>query len=427
MRFVSRVPARDLPIDNAPSLTSTRKCNHGPADKDARRAACNVQNSAAPATGPSWRWQALPFLCWVPAARLRRLQAMARQRFRCCAGWFEGEEVFYITTDVSHADVAEAKGANFAPRLADALPAGPPVPGRRSSVDKVYAVTNFKQGEHLRIRTLPDGFSESGCGLQPAVADGQGHMGCRHKIPQTLKSGGGRAGSGRPWRGDAGGHQGGSELPHRPSRAQGCPAWRLSGSPGALKPVCRTRCAHRHRWSGVAACTTAYSFIRPVTVGHGFTPGPLTPGGASPMGHGRHPASRHPSNHVPDRRARLKHRAHCQQNSRGRHRPLSWMWRSGAHRGRARREAPGLRQLRPRGQRTDGREDSRLGVPVRRQGSSVRLPARPAVRPSSSGWIRGWSHSGLSTTNCEGASGRAPSSWPSCPHAISRRPGALEK
>lgn len=45
-------------------------------------------------------------------------------------GWFEGEEVFYITTDVSHADVAEVKGANFAPRLADALPAGPPVPGR---------------------------------------------------------------------------------------------------------------------------------------------------------------------------------------------------------------------------------------------------------------------------------------------------------
>ena len=49
-------------------------------------------------------------------------------------GWFEGAAVFYITTDVSHADVAEAKGANFAPRLADALPAGPAVPGRRSSV-----------------------------------------------------------------------------------------------------------------------------------------------------------------------------------------------------------------------------------------------------------------------------------------------------
>lgn len=61
------------------------------------------------------------------------------------AGWFDGERVLYITTDVSHADVALAKAANFAPRLAHALPGGAPQPGRRSSVDKVYAVTNFPQ------------------------------------------------------------------------------------------------------------------------------------------------------------------------------------------------------------------------------------------------------------------------------------------
>lgn len=61
------------------------------------------------------------------------------------SGWFEGESVLYITTDVSHADVAAAKGANFAPRLAFSLPAGPRRAGERSSVDKVYAVTNFKQ------------------------------------------------------------------------------------------------------------------------------------------------------------------------------------------------------------------------------------------------------------------------------------------
>jgi hypothetical protein len=60
-------------------------------------------------------------------------------------GWFDGEAVLYLTTDASHADVAAAKGANFAPRLAHALPGGPPQPGRRSSVDKVYAVTNFQQ------------------------------------------------------------------------------------------------------------------------------------------------------------------------------------------------------------------------------------------------------------------------------------------
>lgn len=60
-------------------------------------------------------------------------------------GWFDGQAVLYLTTDVSHAEVAAEKGANFAPRLALALPDGPPGRGRRSSVDKVYAVTNFQQ------------------------------------------------------------------------------------------------------------------------------------------------------------------------------------------------------------------------------------------------------------------------------------------
>jgi hypothetical protein len=60
-------------------------------------------------------------------------------------GWYEGKQLTYITTDVSDADVAREKQANFAPRLAAALaPPGSQVPGR-SSVDKVYAVTNFAQ------------------------------------------------------------------------------------------------------------------------------------------------------------------------------------------------------------------------------------------------------------------------------------------
>ncbi len=60
-------------------------------------------------------------------------------------GWYEGRQLTYITTDVSDADVARDKRANFAPRLAAALPPpGSRVPGH-SSVDKVYAVTNFAQ------------------------------------------------------------------------------------------------------------------------------------------------------------------------------------------------------------------------------------------------------------------------------------------
>ncbi len=72
-------------------------------------------------------------------------------------GWFEGEVVFYITTDVSDAQVAADKKANFAPRLAAALPRGGSQPGQPSSVDKVYAVTNFEQASVFASAPLPMG------------------------------------------------------------------------------------------------------------------------------------------------------------------------------------------------------------------------------------------------------------------------------
>jgi hypothetical protein len=83
------------------------------------------------------------------------------------SGWFEGEEVFYVTTDVSHADVAAAKGANFAPRLADALPTGKPEPGRRSSVDKVYAVTNAPQASIFASAPFPMGSASRDTAYSP--------------------------------------------------------------------------------------------------------------------------------------------------------------------------------------------------------------------------------------------------------------------
>lgn len=82
-------------------------------------------------------------------------------------GWFEGEAVLYVTTDISHADVAAAKGANFAPRLALALPAGPPQPGRRSSVDKVYSVTNFQQPSVFASAPRPVGAASTDTTYSP--------------------------------------------------------------------------------------------------------------------------------------------------------------------------------------------------------------------------------------------------------------------
>ncbi|MEQ1686614.1 MAG: hypothetical protein ABL916_23425 [Burkholderiaceae bacterium] len=73
------------------------------------------------------------------------------------AGWYDGEEVFYITTDVSDAEVALAKGANFVPRLAEALPAVKQSAPQASSVDKVYGVANFAQGSVFASAPSPVG------------------------------------------------------------------------------------------------------------------------------------------------------------------------------------------------------------------------------------------------------------------------------
>ena len=72
-------------------------------------------------------------------------------------GWFQGQAVFYVTTDASDADVAREQSANYAPRLADALPGLPRQPGQASSVDKVYAVVNFDQGSVFASAPAPMG------------------------------------------------------------------------------------------------------------------------------------------------------------------------------------------------------------------------------------------------------------------------------
>ena len=148
----------------------------------------------AAAIGPGsilhWAYMALaslPLLLLGACGTAPPLAGNGQASIPVLRGWFEGEEVFYITTDVSHADVAEAKGANFAPRLADALPAGPPVPGRRSSVDKVYAVTNFKQESIFASAPYPMGSASRDTAYSPLwqmvkVTWAAG------KNPQTLKS-----------------------------------------------------------------------------------------------------------------------------------------------------------------------------------------------------------------------------------------------
>lgn len=102
-------------------------------------------------------------------------------------GWFDGEEVFYVTTDVSDAVVAADKHANHVPRLSAALPAAPRQPGQTSAVDTVYAVTNFDQGSVFASAPGPLGALNRDTAYSPlwqmvTVTWGAG------RTPRTLKS-----------------------------------------------------------------------------------------------------------------------------------------------------------------------------------------------------------------------------------------------
>lgn len=82
-------------------------------------------------------------------------------------GWFEGRRAFYVTTDVSDPEMARRAGANYVPRLANALPPEPKVPGTPSSIDRIYMVTNFKQGNVLPSAPQPLGPGNSSNAYSP--------------------------------------------------------------------------------------------------------------------------------------------------------------------------------------------------------------------------------------------------------------------
>jgi hypothetical protein len=71
------------------------------------------------------------------------------------AGWYDGRPVQYVTTDVSDAGAAAELGANYVPRLADALTPG--ALGKAGAVERIYRIANFRQGSVLPSIPEPAG------------------------------------------------------------------------------------------------------------------------------------------------------------------------------------------------------------------------------------------------------------------------------
>ena len=72
-------------------------------------------------------------------------------------GWFNGQPLRYVTTDVSDAGMARAMGVNFVPRLAEALAEVGAPRGARSAVDKVYMFPPGSQGNVFPSAPVPTG------------------------------------------------------------------------------------------------------------------------------------------------------------------------------------------------------------------------------------------------------------------------------
>jgi hypothetical protein len=79
-------------------------------------------------------------------------------------GWYDGERVYYITTDITDPPMAVAAGVNLAARMRDAIPADPKPPGQKDVLERVY---KFPNGEQDAV------FASSPNPLGPHSQDGQ--------------------------------------------------------------------------------------------------------------------------------------------------------------------------------------------------------------------------------------------------------------
>ena len=103
------------------------------------------------------------------------------------SGWFQGKVVHYVTTDVSDANAAKEMGANYVPRLANAIPAQPRQPGQGSAIERIYSFGNFKQGGVLPSLPEPAGAGNTDRNYSPLWQVQKVNWVAGH-VPRVLKS-----------------------------------------------------------------------------------------------------------------------------------------------------------------------------------------------------------------------------------------------
>ena len=82
------------------------------------------------------------------------------------SGWYDGKVVRYVTTDVSDKKAAAEMGANYVPRLANAI-SQQRQPGQPGAVERIYSFVNFKQGGVLPSLPSPIGAANANLNYSP--------------------------------------------------------------------------------------------------------------------------------------------------------------------------------------------------------------------------------------------------------------------
>src|SRR5277367_4194753 len=73
---------------------------------------------------------------------IRKLQTISMP---VSSGWYNGERVYYITTDITDPPMARGAGVNLAVRMRDAIPTYPKPPEQKVVLERVYKFPNGEQ------------------------------------------------------------------------------------------------------------------------------------------------------------------------------------------------------------------------------------------------------------------------------------------
>jgi len=115
----------------------------------------------------SFLLRVIPLCLFLTACATTQEPTQASISLPIIGGWFEGQKVYYLTTDISEINRAKAMGANYAPRLKDAILPRPKPPGIKSAVERVYVFPNGEQGSVLPSSPTPLGHTSKDKSYSP--------------------------------------------------------------------------------------------------------------------------------------------------------------------------------------------------------------------------------------------------------------------